>query len=145
MDDIQKRGGKLIYDPDLVVYRRPRPTLKAFFKMLLNYGRGRAEQFRLHPTFGSALNFVPPGFCLYLVIAPLFGRLAFLPLALYAVAVAGQVLILIPRKGLYALAAAPLIVLTHIGYGLGFWRGLFTRLSKTTTVPVTEVTLEKVK
>ena len=66
MDELQKRGGKLIYDPELVVYRRPRPTLKAFGKMLLNYGRGRAEQFRLHPTPGSALNFAPPLFCLYL-------------------------------------------------------------------------------
>ena len=145
MDDIQKRGGKLIYDPDLVVYRRPRPTLKAFIKMLLNYGRGRAEQFRLHPTFGSALNFVPPGFCVYLAIAPWFGGVALLPLAVYGLAVAGQVLVLIPRKGLYAIGAAPLIVLTHIFYGLGFWRGLFTRLNKSGSIPPTEVTLEKVK
>ena len=48
MDGLQKRGGKLIYDPVFFVHRRPRPTLKAFCKMLMNYGRGRAEQFRLH-------------------------------------------------------------------------------------------------
>src|ERR1043166_7694638 len=66
MDELQKNGGKLIYDPALIVYRRPRHTLKAFCKMLMTYGRGRAEQFRLHPTPGSALNFVPPLFCLYL-------------------------------------------------------------------------------
>jgi len=46
MDELQKRGGKLLYDPDLIVARRPRRTLKAFAKMLLTYGRGRAEQFR---------------------------------------------------------------------------------------------------
>ena len=66
MDDLQKRGGMLIYDPQFVVHRRPRPTLQAFCKMLVTYGRGRAEQFRLHPTPGSTLNFVPPLFCLYL-------------------------------------------------------------------------------
>src|SRR5207249_4121990 len=27
MDELQKRAGKLIYDPDLIVHRRPRPTL----------------------------------------------------------------------------------------------------------------------
>ena len=27
MDDIQKHGGKLLYDPELLVYRRPRRTL----------------------------------------------------------------------------------------------------------------------
>jgi len=58
-----KRGAKLLYDPELVVYRRPRPTLKAFGRMLMTYGRGRAEQFRLHPTAGSLLNWVPPLFC----------------------------------------------------------------------------------
>src|SRR5262249_25551883 len=35
MDELQKRGGKLIYDPDLFVYRRPRSTLKSFTKMLM--------------------------------------------------------------------------------------------------------------
>src|SRR5882724_3083942 len=67
MDEIQKRGGKLIYDPALIVHRRPRNNLKSFAKMLLNYGRGRAEQFRLNPTLGSAPNFVPPLFCVYLL------------------------------------------------------------------------------
>ena len=69
MDELQKRGGKLIYDPQLLVRRRPRSSLEAFAKMLLTYGRGRAEQFRLHPTARSALNFVPPLFCLYLEAA----------------------------------------------------------------------------
>jgi len=68
MDELQKNGGKLIYDPELIVHRRPRHTLKAFCKMLMTYGRGRAEQFRLHPTPGSALNFVPPLFCVYLAL-----------------------------------------------------------------------------
>src|ERR1019366_3606265 len=71
MDELQKRGGKLIYDLQLLVQRRPRSSLKSFAKMLMTYGRGRAEQFRLHPTRGSALNFVPPLFCLYLVTLPL--------------------------------------------------------------------------
>ena len=67
MDEMQKRGAKLLYDPDLIVHRRPRHSLKAFAKMLLTYGRGRAEQFRLHPSPGSALNFLPPLFLLYLL------------------------------------------------------------------------------
>jgi succinoglycan biosynthesis protein ExoA len=145
MDQIQKRGGKLLYDPELVVYRRPRPTLKAFCKMLLNYGRGRAEQFRRHPTLGSALNFVPPIFCVYLVAAAWFGGIALAPLALYGAAVIAQVLVLMTTKPIaHALAAAPLIVLTHIFYGLGFWRGLFTKLKRPGATPSTEVTIERI-
>src|SRR5437588_12762747 len=72
MDELQKRGGKLIYDPEFFVYRRPRATVKAFAKMLRTYGRGRAEQFRLHPTPGSVLNFIPPLFFLYLIFTVFF-------------------------------------------------------------------------
>lgn len=146
MDEMQKRGAQLIYDPELVVYRRPRPTLKAFCKMLLNYGRGRAEQFRLHPTFGSALNFVPPLFCLYLVLWPVFGLIGLVPLGCYAVAVALQTLASAPKKGLYkSVAALPLLVLTHLLYGLGFWRGLFTKLERSATQSDWPVELEKIE
>ena len=144
MDDLQKRGGVLIYDPDIVAYRRPRPTLRAFIKMLMTYGRGRAEQFRLHPTPGSALNFVPPLFCLYLVLGPLLGKVGLMPLAVYAVAVMAQTFYsCATRNPLYALLAMPLITVSHIFYGLGFWRGLFTRPRPKTAI-ASEVSLERV-
>jgi succinoglycan biosynthesis protein ExoA len=143
MDELQKRGGILIYDPELIVFRRPRATLKAFIKMLLNYGRGRAEQFRLHPTFGSALNFIPPFFCLYLLFLPIIGGAGLGPLALYAMAVLGQTAhSVVTKHPLHALLAMPLITVTHIFYGLGFWRGLYTRLRSKTALD-SEVTVER--
>ena len=143
MDAIQQRGGQLIYDPSFQAFRRPRPTLGAFCKMLMNYGRGRAEQFRLHPTLGSAPNFVPPVFCLYLV------ALAFLPawcawlLAAYALAVLAQTLVSSSHCLFNAARVAPLIVASHIFYGLGFWKGLFTRPQRKPSeqVPVTLETI----
>jgi succinoglycan biosynthesis protein ExoA len=133
MDELQKRGGKLIYDPQLIVYRRPRSTLRAFCKMLMTYGRGRAEQFRETPTMGSAPNFVPPIFLIYLLTLPLWfwavGLLSLVPLALYALVVLLFTIEPIPRGGIVrSLLAAPLILLTHVLYGFGFWRGLFTKL-----------------
>jgi succinoglycan biosynthesis protein ExoA len=135
MDELQKLGGKLIYDPQLVVRRRPRSNLKAFARMLMTYGRGRAEQFRLHPTPGSALNFVPPLFCLYLLALPFLlaltrlGHLSLVPLLFYALAVLAQVTALAAGgQWVRSPAAGLLIVLTHLLYGLGFWRGLFTTL-----------------
>jgi glycosyltransferase involved in cell wall biosynthesis len=149
MDQLQQRGGKLLYDPDLFVHRRPRPTLKSFCRMLMTYGRGRAEQFRATPTPGSALNFVPPAFLVYLLLlGPLafaFGRWAFAPLAVYGVAVLMQVLALVPRGGVTrSLGAWPLIVLTHLLYGFGFWRGLFTKLKPPGQPANAPVTLERV-
>jgi len=152
MDKLQEGGGKLLYDPEFLAHRRPRPTLKAFCKMLMNYGRGRAEQFRVHPTFGSALNFVPPLFLVFLLTLPMIWSVTFAdplqrlpgyysaPLAFYVLAVLGQTLALIPRGGaVRSLFAAPLMVLSHLIYGFGFWCGLFTRLKppgKRSDVPV---------
>ncbi len=157
MDGLQAKQRRLVYDPEFIVYRRPRRTLKAFCKMLMNYGRGRAEQFRLHPTPGSALNFVPPGFCLYLVflaIAELAGR-TFLPpwlltalagpLGFYLLAVVGQTAVSLPQSGVVrGILAMPLLVASHIFYGLGFWRGLFTKLKTAGSGPRPEVAVEKI-
>jgi len=155
MDQIQKAGGRLLYDPNFVVQRRPRRTLGAFCRMLKTYGRGRAEQFRETPTLGSALNFVPPLFLVYLLTLPVSWLLPLgsaaeawrvwyhLPLLAYGLTVWLQVLALLPAAGLMrALCALPLIVLTHLLYGCGFWRGLFTRLPPPGARPSVPVKLE---
>lgn len=153
MDELQKRGGKLVYDPQFLVARRPRSSLKSFARMLMTYGRGRAEQFRVHPTFGSALNFVPPLFLVYLAgtaivlgVAPRVGQWLLPALGLYAVAVLAQGGALIARGGVArSLAAIPLIVLTHVLYGFGFCRGLFTALNVSPDRPAVPVELEVIK
>ena len=153
MDELQKRGGRLIYDPQFFVYRRPRRTLKAFARMLMTYGRGRAEQFRVHPTAGSVLNFMPPLFLVYLVALFLMGfatgcgpamRWCAAPVVVYALALLIQTLASVPAHGLLrSLAAMPLLVASHILYGAGFWRGLFTALDRDGTGPRAEVRLER--
>lgn len=157
MDDIQKAGGKLLYDPELIVHRRPRRTLKSFAKMLMTYGRGRAEQFRVNPTFGSALNFVPPLFLVYLLSLPIvwtdpfssdlnwLRRAYHVPLLFYGLVLLLQAVALIARGGLVrSLCALPLVIMSHLLYGFGFWRGLFTKLKPPDQRSDTPVTLEMV-
>jgi succinoglycan biosynthesis protein ExoA len=155
MDEVQKRGGVLLYDPEVVAERRPRATLKAFCKMLMTYGRGRAEQFRLHPTPGSAMNFVPPLFVLYLFALPvliwIFGRmqngwlmlLATVPGLLYWPALLLQTVASMPRFGFVrSVWAFPLLFATHFFYGVGFWRGLVTSVDRSKPA-TTEVTFDR--
>ena len=124
MDEIQKQGGKLLYDPGFIVYRRPRRSFRAFCKMLMTYGRGRAEQFRLHPGPGSALNLIPPAFCLFILATP-FAPFWTAPLwGLYWLILLVQTLCI--GKGIRRLGVFPFLFLTHLLYGLGFWKGLFT-------------------
>lgn len=144
MDELQKRGGQLLYDPQLLVYRRPRPTFKAFRKMLLSYGRGRAEQVRLHPTLRSAPNFVPPLFCLFLVLLPLLPPLFRWALAGYGVAVVIQALAILPLRKLHWWPAlSGLIFTSHLLYGLGFWRGCLTAPKPPPPAVLAEVKLER--
>jgi glycosyltransferase involved in cell wall biosynthesis len=154
MDGVQKRGGKLLYDPEFFVHRRPRANLRAYAKMLVYYGGGRAQQFRLHPTFASLPNFIPPLFCLYLLVLPVlpcvfpFSKwllLAVLPLALYILAVLAQTICIAGRsKVSVAARALPLIVLTNILYGLGFWRGLFIKIAPPPPAPDGNIRFETV-
>ena len=44
IDKILSLGYKLMYDPQIIVKRPPRSSLRLYIKMLLNYGRGRFEQ-----------------------------------------------------------------------------------------------------
>jgi succinoglycan biosynthesis protein ExoA len=148
MDELQKRGGKMIYDPHFIVRRRPRPTLKAFARMAMTYGRGRAEQVRVHPTPGSIINFIPAFFVVYLALMlPAFfllGPMVFIFLAFYAVILLLQAAVLAASAGpADGIGAIPLIVLTQILYGVGIWRGLFTTLKTGGPGPITPVTLER--
>ncbi len=145
MDTLQSQGGLLWYDPDLKIHRRPRSSLSAFTRMLFNYGRGRAEQFRLHPTAGSILNFAPPLFwfvvlattwlpaeCVWVWIT--YGLALILQAVLYPGLSSGQ-----------RIALPPLILLSHLSYGAGFWRGLFTTLKRKPDSAPIEVELERIK
>jgi GT2 family glycosyltransferase len=144
MDAIGNKGYKLIYDPEFVAYRNPRPNLKAFLKMLMTYGRGRAEQFRLHPTTGSILNFVPAGFVIFILLLPFLPKIFLWLLPVYLVAVLAQAMVVIPRSRLsWVFPVSALIAASHLFYGVGFWRGLLTRLKKSTPEKA-EVTLEHI-
>ncbi len=158
MDQLQKCGGRLVYDPDFCVQRRPRRSLASFLKMLRTYGRGRAEQFRVNPTPGSALNFIPPLFCVYLLaltgveLAPFAGpgaaalrRFSAVPVAIYALALAVQTTASVREHGWRrSLLAQPLLVASHLFYGCGFWLGLFTSLKRGADRPRFEVVLETI-
>ena len=154
MDAVLKRG-KLLYDPEMIVHRRPRSNFKSFAKMLYSYGGGRAQQFRLHPTAGSFINFVPPAFCLYLlallIVLPMnvlpapWPLVVLAPLALYLAAVLVQTLAVMTRTSFMSgLRALPLLALTNILYGAGVMRGFFSKIAHVKPGGATDIRLETV-
>jgi hypothetical protein len=154
MDGVQKNGGKLIYDPDFIATRRPRENFRAYRKMLVFYGGGRAHQLRMHPTVNSIPNFVPPAFFIYLVALPFvpfipglqnFAVLALLPLALYLLAVVVQTAFIASRSGiLLALYSLPLLIITTLLYGFGFLWGLIKPIPAPPPAPESDIRFERV-
>lgn len=142
MDMVEKGGGKLVYDPHIIVHRRPRHTTGQFLDMLLGYGEGRAKQFRLHPSPNSLFNFLPAFFCFYLLLLPFLPFWTIWPLVAYGTTVLAHALFLrrssIHIKGSFVL----LVVLCHVCYGLGFWKGLFISFEPQARRPIKTVTIE---
>ena len=94
-------------------------------------------------------NFVPPLFVVYLEAAFLtagwLGPVVFAPLGLYLLTVVAQTFVSMTTKGFVrSLLAMPLVIASHIFYGLGFWRGLFTTLKPAGQKPAVEVKLETI-
>ena len=155
MNGVKQRGGKLLYDPEFLSRRRPRHSLHAYASMLLFYGGGRAQQFRLYPSLDAWPNFIPPLFCLYLLALPFLIAaffcvktallLSLLPLMLYLLVLAGQTINVAARSNLVlAVLALPLLFLTNLLYGLGFWRGLFIKIAPPPPVAEKDIRCETV-
>jgi hypothetical protein len=68
--------------------------------------------------------------------------IAWFPLAAYALALGFQTVVNCGKGIVRGCCALPLLFATHILYGLGFWRGLFTRVEHSKPAR-TDVELER--
>lgn len=84
-------GFKIAYNPDLIIYHRRRPTLKALIKQIFNYGRVGPLREKFSETIKRPFFIIPSLFLIYILFLPtiffidnLFWKVVFLsPLGLY--------------------------------------------------------------
>jgi hypothetical protein len=146
MDRLMRGGGRLIHDPGLAVYRSQRPTLTAFCRQLLGYGRGRGEQTVISGVI-KPITFVPSLFLLYVLALPLAHKAVYyLPLLCYLIVTLVCTVIAAGREGkpMAALLLPLVFPLFHLCYGLGVLRGVLIRRWKRVS-PAGEVTIRRVK
>ncbi|WP_299677748.1 glycosyltransferase [uncultured Roseobacter sp.] len=105
----------------------PRKTIQALARQYLNFGRGRARtvlKHRLKPRLRQMIIIaVAPLVALAVlgVIAPVFA----IPAAAWAIAcIAGSLMMAVVRRDLLALAAAPIAMVMHLSWSVGFWQQL---------------------
>ena len=94
-------GGRLLFDPDLVISWHCRQSIPALFRQYRRYGRGKVDVAVLHPRSLGLRHVTPPLFVAYLAaalaLAPRRPVLAQALLAPYVVAVVGESVRLAPR------------------------------------------------
>lgn len=123
---IERAGGKIAYDPEIVVFHKRRPSLRALARQCFGYGRGRARQSTIEGTRVPGISqLVPCLFLVYLAVLPFLGSmtaLALVPLAIYAaVAIAVSARTAVAESDAPAAALMPVAFsVIHVAYPAGF-------------------------
>lgn len=146
IDRLLASGYRLLHDPDLYVTRSQRPTVKAFVRQMLTYGKGRAEQ-TLVSRRVDAKAIIPSLFALYVLSIPVFHAWWYLlPAALYAVIVLGSMAVAFRTEGLALVWRLPFAyTLLHFCYGAGFISGLISPRYKNYDSPCGDVNIVRLK
>jgi glycosyltransferase involved in cell wall biosynthesis len=134
---IKKTGGKLIYDPDMVVWHHRRRTLKGFARQLRQYGRGRASVFYQYPQslpltyfcvalFALGTIFSIPLYFLVDILQPVisYGWLTYLVF----IVISSSYIAINRKRPILAAVLPPLAFIEHFSLGIGFVIGLIAPL-----------------
>lgn len=139
---LKSSGKKVIYDPDIYVFRSQRETLKGFIRQFFTYGRGRGEQTRISPESFKKIMLLPVAFALYVLFIAILGVLKAIdiynmPGSLYLIFAAPSILYFLAaiiswtyqcwRSKYFYLYHPALFFLNHFMYGAGFIYGYFRR------------------
>ena len=130
---VRAAGHELLFDPELRIDWVCRQSVGDLYRQYRRYGRGRVRTVQHHPTSMLPRHLVPPALVVYLAGAALLALrrprlglgagLAYAAgVAFASAATAGEVE---PEARRYLPGA---FVAMHVGWGVGFWRGLAAAL-----------------
>ncbi len=128
-----QKGYKILFTPETRVYHYKRSTLKALFKQMYRYGVARAKMCKKHPKTLKPFHLIGSSFIVGIILIILLMVFRFIPIwiptfmLLLYVAVSMISTFTVGKKLLGIIASPIFAFIIHIGYGLGFIRGLFNR------------------
>lgn len=131
--ELVKKGYKIIYDPEAVVFHHRRELFSPHLKQINNYALHRGYFAKKFPETSFKVSyFIPSAFVLFIVLGLMAGIYysQFAPYYLMVMSVYIGALVITAAKQkdfkLFLLLLSGIIV-THISYGLYFIKGLLTR------------------
>ncbi|MCL5236531.1 MAG: glycosyltransferase [Nitrospirae bacterium] len=138
---VKSFGEKVLYDPEIYVFKSQRETFKDFINQIFNYGRGRGEQTRISPKSFKPLILIPVFFSLYLplyLILGISGKIDIFivsaPLFLYLFTATLSWFSQCLMDKYFYLYYPAIFLLTDALYGFGFLYGFFKRTFKTANI-----------
>jgi succinoglycan biosynthesis protein ExoA len=126
---LRQAGGRLLFDPAIVIRWHCRQSIGALFRQYHRYGKGKVDVAVLHPESMRLRHYAPPLFVAYVVAGGLVlrrpGRLLVMVAPYLAAVSAASVPTGRSLDDPAERAHVPLAFLAmHIGWGLGFWSGV---------------------
>lgn len=124
---LTKGGARIWLEPALAIEYLPRSTPAALWRQYFRYGAGRARTLKLHrsrPKPRQVLPLLVPVAFGLLALTPVSGWFAVPVLVWLAIAIAAGVALGARDRRRCALLAGLAAAIMHLGWGLGFLRGL---------------------
>ena len=132
--EIVRLGGRIMYEPQALVYHHRRPVMLGHLRQIAGYGRHRGYFARAFPETSRRISyFLPSLWLVWLVSGSLVsfwvsgGRVFFLAtVVFYCTVVAISAVAVMRSSGSFwiGVTVAPIIVVSHLVYGWQFLRGL---------------------
>lgn len=134
---LTRAGGRIWQSSQIVLWYRPRTSLRSLFRQYFQYGFWKVQVIRKHRIPASWRHLAPGAFVCWLLLAPClaaslshsnFGRVLAgcwcLSLAAYFGTCIAASVITARKRGLELLVALPPVFITyHFAYGIGFLAG----------------------
>ena len=131
--DVRKNGGKIVYDPEVVVYHHRRKDLNGYLKQIFSYALHRGHFTKEYPETSLKLSyFMPALFFLGIIIGSILALFSSWIAILYVAILLFYLLLLIfsaikTKSPIMFFPFIAISFLTHITYGIGFIIGLIKK------------------
>ncbi|MDD5255650.1 MAG: glycosyltransferase [Candidatus Omnitrophica bacterium] len=127
------KGDKLVYSPDVIIYRDRRKTLYDFARQFYGYGHGRMNQAFIERGAKNLLFFMPLILLIYTLALPFAGAswVMNIPLWTYVgCALIDALWLSYKHRKLLFFLLPPIYCIMHFSYGMGMTGSLWTRCTK---------------
>jgi GT2 family glycosyltransferase len=125
IEDARKKGFKVAYSPEIIVYNKRRADMTSFIKQIFSYGFTRPKKESFMDTLKKPFFLVPSLFLIYFLFLPmlfLVNKALMWPiLAYFILSILCSLYESIKNKNFRSFFILPLLFLIiHMSYGLGF-------------------------